>query len=102
MNADSLSNRLLFRLPPKTAPAIGARVALHAGAKSVVLRRGHVMTIADTSAARRIQVTQGAVWLTGTPAENDIVLQANESLGLTNHYPFVVEALTDAEITLVR
>ena len=44
----------------------------------------------------------GAVWLTGTPAGKDIVLQASESLCLTNQYPFVVEALTDAAINLAR
>lgn len=102
MNADSLQNLRLPWLRPKSAPAAKARVAAHTGAKSVWLRRNQVLTIADSSAARRIQVKQGAVWLTGTPGEKDVVLQAEESFDLTNHYPFVIEALAAAEIALAR
>ena len=75
---------------------------MRAGGEAIWLRRRQVLTIAGASVAGGIRVLRGAVWLTGTPAEKDFVLEAEASLGLMNHYPYVIEALTEAEIVLVR
>ena len=68
----------------------------------VSLRRNQVFTIPKMPTTRCIEVRRGEVWLTGTPAERDIVLQMDETLCLANGHPFVVEALADAEIVLTR
>ena len=50
----------------------------------------------------RIEVRRGVIWLTATPAEKDIVLQAVEHLCPKDGYPLVIEALTEAEVILTR
>jgi hypothetical protein len=100
MNAHSLHHVLFFWTRLKPAPVTREQVAKHNGTSSLRLQRNQVMTIDQPSVARNIGVKHGDVWLTGTPAGKDVVLQAKESFCLTNHYPFVIEALSDTEITL--
>jgi hypothetical protein len=102
MNAHSLHQVLFFWTWLKPAPVIREQVTKHNEKFSIRLRRNQVMTIDQTSVARSIEVKHGAVWLTGTPAGKDVVLQAKESFCLTHHYPFVIEALSDTEITLAE
>jgi hypothetical protein len=100
MNACSLHHVLFFWTRLKPVPATRVQVAKRNGTFSLQLRRSQVMTIDQPSVARNIGVKHGAVWLTGTSAGKDVVLQAKESFCLTNHYPFVIEALSDTEIIL--
>ena len=58
------------------------------------------MTICKKSPTH-IEVVRGTIWLTGTPAEKDVVLQAGEKFRLAGGEKFVVEALADAEIILI-
>jgi len=58
---------------------------------------GRVMLICQPGV---IQVCQGAVWLTGTPAKADVILRAGENFELKDNCPYVVEALTEAKIVI--
>ena len=68
----------------------------------VALGRNQVLTISKENPVCRIEVRRGAIWLTETPAEKDIVLQAAEYFCPAEGYPLVIEALTEAEVVLIR
>lgn len=59
------------------------------------LKRGEVISIRRSGCVR---ILKGAVWLTGTPADEDVILTEGEIFSLKKHFPFVVEGLTEAEI----
>lgn len=64
------------------------------------LRSGRVVHLRKSSAVRRIHVRQGAVWLTRTPADGDVILQAGDKLDLDHGWPVVVQALQDSRVDL--
>jgi hypothetical protein len=47
-----------------------------------------------------LEVGSGTVWLTSTPADDDILLQAGESLSLRGPWPMILQALTDAAVRI--
>src|SRR6478736_4929798 len=47
-----------------------------------------------------LEVRSGTVWLTSTPADRDILLQAGESLSLRGPWPMIVQSLTDASVRI--
>ncbi|RYD37120.1 MAG: DUF2917 domain-containing protein [Verrucomicrobiaceae bacterium] len=47
-----------------------------------------------------LEVRSGTVWLTATPADRDILLQAGESLSLRGPWPMILQALTDAAVRI--
>jgi len=49
-----------------------------------------------------IHVRQGVVWLTRTPADGDVILQAGDRLELEHGWPIVVQALQDSRVDLWR
>lgn len=100
MNARSLLHLPLVWSRLRLALATPRCGQVQAETRAIRLRRHQVLTIASAAVAGRIQVQQGTVWLTATPGEKDVLLTAGTNLNLTNHYPFVLEALTGAEIVL--
>lgn len=46
-----------------------------------------------------ITATRGTIWLTHTPAEGDIILRTGEQLAISDGWPVVIQAITDAEVT---
>lgn len=53
-----------------------------------------------TGEAVSLEVRSGTVWLTSTPADRDILLQAGESISLRGPWPMVLQALTDAAVRM--
>jgi hypothetical protein len=66
----------------------------------VSLRRHQPVRLEKDSGLTRIEVHRGMVWLTGTPGRSDQLLSSGETVRLTEDWPFVVEALEDAEVFL--
>lgn len=65
--------------------------------KNISLERGEVKRLNKNSGVRTIKVKSGVIWITGTPADGDILLQRGESLELRNQWPYVLEALEKTE-----
>ncbi len=57
-----------------------------------------VLHLRQSSGVQRIHVRQGVVWLTRTPADGDLILQAGDQLELDHGWPVVMQALQDARI----
>ena len=66
--------------------------------KTLHLPRDRAIRLEKVSGIKTLEVRSGAVWLTGTPATGDIVLSAGERLELTDQWPFVIQALSSAEL----
>ena len=69
---------------------------------SLQLARGKVHRLDPADGIREIQVLDGTLWLTTTPAEGDILLRAADRFALPAVGPIVFEALKDASVLLVR
>ena len=64
------------------------------------LVRNELVRLQKSSGLRAVYVRQGIVWLTGTPACGDVVLRKGDRFEFENQWPFVLQALEDAEIEL--
>jgi len=63
--------------------------------------KGNVLSLNQSSGVERLTVERGIIWLTSTPARGDIILKAGQSWELKQDWPFVIEALEDAELNLL-
>ena len=70
--------------------------------RSLTLARGQVFTIPGRFGIGGIEILHGALWLTATPADRDVLLHAGDLFPLGFHAPFVLEALADTEFMLHR
>ncbi|QIF04406.1 DUF2917 domain-containing protein [Roseimicrobium sp. ORNL1] len=61
------------------------------------LPRGMVLTLDQSDGVTGLELIQGTVWITGTPARGDVVLGPGEVYEFGNRWPYVVEALSDSE-----
>jgi hypothetical protein len=84
------------------------RLCGHSGLESsiaqshtILLRAHEVVRLTPESCVKHLEVRQGIVWLTGTPAQGDVLLRTGDRFDLNNHWPFVVEAIGKAEIILL-
>ncbi len=66
------------------------------------LARGEVYRLDPREDIREIQVLDGTLWLTTTPAEGDIVLRGGERFSAPAPGLVVIEALKDAAVLLVQ
>ncbi|MGC3991094.1 MAG: DUF2917 domain-containing protein [Chthoniobacteraceae bacterium] len=64
------------------------------------LQPGQIFRLEKSSRVSAIEVKAGIVWLTGTPAPEDVILSAGEKLVLGDHWPYVVQALGEAMVSL--
>ena len=62
------------------------------------LAKGQVMVIHKASGIQRVEMASGTVWLTGTPSEGDVVLAAGSVHEFGEGWPYVVQALDDANL----
>ena len=69
--------------------------------KAIRLKRGEVIRLEKKSGVKNIAIRNGGVWLTGTPADGDVLLQQGEQFTLRNDWPYIIEALEPAELLLV-
>jgi hypothetical protein len=67
----------------------------------VYLKRGEIIRLTKNSGVCKVKTKNGIVWLTGTPADGDVVLQSGEQCELRNNWPYVLEALEEVELLLV-
>lgn len=61
------------------------------------LPRGMVFTLEKSDGVSRLELTRGTVWITGTPACGDTILGVGDVYEFGNRWPYVIEALEDAE-----
>ncbi len=66
--------------------------------KTIHLKRGEVIRLGKNSGVRSIRAKSGVIWLTATPADGDVLLQSGESFELWSHWPYILEALEEAEV----
>lgn len=97
-----LFHRLAAGLLQLCLPDFGRRPG-RAARQSLLLRLGRdgVIQLEEHCGARRLHVRRGTVWLTGTPANSDVLLQAGHRFRLTGQWPFVLQAIGDADIELL-
>jgi len=69
---------------------------------SLHLTRGEVHRLDRTDGVLEIQVLDGVVWLTTTPADGDRQLRATDRFSPAAAWPIVFEALQDASVLLLR
>jgi hypothetical protein len=80
---------------PMVASSLRARI------ETISLNRGEVIRLEKNCGVKNIATKSGIVWLTGTPASGDVLLQNGEQFELQNQWPYVIEALEEAELLLV-
>jgi hypothetical protein len=71
-----------------------------AAPRAMELRAGEVRRLDRTVHVRRIEVERGVIWLTGSPADGDVLLHAGENYSPAGPWRFVVQALEPARIIL--
>jgi hypothetical protein len=84
----SLFHRMAGCLPRVTEPHV------------VHLRGNEVIRLTKVSGFNHVEVQGGAIWLTGTPADGDMLLRTGERFHLTHDWPFVLQAMPEAQIIL--
>lgn len=89
----------LSMLIPGTSSAVCER---NVHPVSLQLARGKVHRLDQADGIREIQVLDGTLWLTTTPAEGDILLRTGERFSLPTAWPIVFEAVKDAAVLLVH
>jgi hypothetical protein len=100
--SNSRLHRLAVRLAQFCFPALrGFRIEATRPSLAFRLGRNGIIQLQEHCGARGLRVLRGTVWLTGTPAENDVVLQAGHRFPLTGRWPFVLQAMGDADIELL-
>jgi hypothetical protein len=72
----------------------------NAESRIVHLHSNEVMCLTKVSGCRQVEVRSGTIWLTGTPAKGDVLLRPGEQLHLTHGWPFVLQAVNEAQIVL--
>ena len=64
------------------------------------LKRHHVIRLERNQQFKKIEVRSGVLWLTGTPADGDVLLGQGQTFEFQNKWPYVIEAIEAAEISL--
>jgi hypothetical protein len=72
---------------------------MNACANRVELAKGEILRVSDAR-TREITILSGVIWMTGTPSSGDIVLRAGECHRFGAEYPHVIEAMTEATVSL--
>ena len=86
-------------LDPQPCPEVTSR--LRARTRSICMQRGEVIRLEQNSGVSHVEMQSGAIWLTGTPANGDVLLQNGEQFKLRGEWPYVIEALEAAGLLLV-
>jgi hypothetical protein len=70
-------------------------------ARLVNLKREEVIRLKKSSGIKTIEIKSGSVWLTGTPANGDLILQHGARFETSGEWPYIIQALEPAEIALL-
>ncbi len=73
-----------------------------AKAQIIQLPREKIIRLEKNSGIKSIVARNGIVWLTGTPANGDVLLSPGERFELRGNWPFVIQALEATELSLNR
>jgi len=57
-----------------------------------------IVRLEKDSGVKCIRVRNGWIWLTGTPADGDVVLGPGEEFELTGAWPFLLQALSNKDV----
>ena len=69
-------------------------------ARTVRLKRHAVIRLEKSSGVKGIAIKSGVVWLTGTPAGSDVLLDQGGRFETAEDWPYIIEALEPGEIVL--
>ncbi len=61
-----------------------------------------VLRLDRSSRVKGVAVRSGTVWLTGTPAKGDVILRPGDRCRFDGGWPFVLQAIGDAEMVLLH
>lgn len=75
-----------------------AKTAAPPQAKGRNLQRDDLLRLEKKSLAKKIRVTHGRIWLTGTPASGDVILNAGDVFHFEDQWPYVIQALMPSQI----
>jgi hypothetical protein len=90
----------LFALPSTDSfPATSKRTS-RARTEILHLERHQVLRLERTRQFKKLELRSGIVWLTSTPANGDVILQQSQTFEFQNAWPYVIEAIETAEISL--
>jgi hypothetical protein len=64
------------------------------------LERHQVIRLERNQPFKKVEVRSGVLWLTGTPANGDILLEQSQIFEFQNAWPYVIEAIETADILL--
>ena len=68
--------------------------------RCVYLRAGELLALEESHGWKTVEVVSGEMWLTQTPATNDLLLGPGGRFEVGDAFPVVIEALGRAEIVL--
>lgn len=71
----------------------------HSGVVRLAVNDTMRLSVADR--VEYLEVLRGTIWLTGTPATGDVLLREGEGFVLADDWPFVVQAMSPAEIVML-
>lgn len=83
-----------------TAFQSASKRTVHARTETFHLKRHHVIRLEQKQQFKKVEVRSGVLWLTGTPADGDVILGQSQTFELQNGWPYVIEAIEAAEILL--
>ena len=63
--------------------------------------RHQVIRLEKEQSFNRVVVQSGVLWLTGAPANGDVLLRAGQAYSFENCWPYVIEALEASEFLLL-
>lgn len=98
---NSFDGRLIGFLSSLVSDWEQASPALTAPARAVRLKRDAVIRLEKNSGVKSIEIKSGAVWLTGTPSNGDVLLEKGARFETAGNWPYVIQALEPGEILLV-
>ena len=76
------------------------RPAVHV--EIIHLPREKIIRLGKNSCVESVEVKNGMVWLTATPANGDVLLSSGEQFELRDNWPFVIQALEATKLSLNR
>jgi len=90
-------------LLPSVLKPLGAEAnrTAHDSTREHSFARHQVIRLEKEQAFTRVVVRSGVLWLTGSPANGDVLLHAGQAYSFENCWPYVIEALETSEFVLL-
>lgn len=96
----SFDGRLIGFLSSLVSEYANAEATSVPSARTARMTHNEVIRLENSSGVKTLEVKSGIVWLTGTPSHNDLILQKGERFETGTDWPYVIQALEPAEISL--